>query len=69
MKEKDIKGEQLEKLNNELFGEFDLADESLIGGLGKITYTAVATYTPSGPDGSFDLDNWFEEEMNVISNG
>lgn len=56
MKQKD----ELEKLSNELFGAFDPGDESLIGG-DKITSTVVATFSPSGPDGMFDLDNWYEE--------
>jgi len=59
MKDKDIiKGKELERINNELFGSFDPGDESLIGG-GPTTYTGVVTYTPSGVDGIVDLD--FEE--------
>lgn len=58
MKEKNIsKGEELESINNELFS-FDPEDESWIVGGSNVTYTAVATYSPSGPDGTFDLDFW-----------
>ena len=57
MKEKDIiNGEELERINSELFGPFDPEDESWIVGGSRITNTAVATYSPSGPDGMFDLD-------------
>lgn len=56
MKEKDIiKGEELERINSELFGSLDPDDESSIGG-GPYTNTAVATYTPNGFDAMFDLD-------------
>ena len=58
MKDKDIiKGKELERINNELFGSFDPGDESWIGG-DTITYTGVATYTPSGLDAMVDLDFW-----------
>jgi hypothetical protein len=56
MKEKDIiKGNELERLTDELFGLFDPEDESSIGG-GPYTNTAVATYTPNGFDAMVDLD-------------
>lgn len=58
MKEKDtIKGEELEKIDNELFGSFDPGDESWIGG-DRTTNTTVATFSPSGADGMLDLDFW-----------
>jgi len=65
MKEKDmIKGEKLERINDELFGPFGPDDESLIGGE-RITNTAVATWAPGGPDAMVDLDFWdFDAQQN-----
>jgi hypothetical protein len=58
MKEKDIiKGEELERIDDELFSSFPPEDESWMVG-GSKTITAVATYSPNGPDGMFDLDFW-----------
>lgn len=57
MKDKDIiKGEELEKINNELFDPFESDDESCIGGGDNRTYTSSLTYTPSGPDSGQDWD-------------
>lgn len=62
MKEKSIlKGEELEKINHELFGAFDPEDEPWIGG-DKITKTVMVTCSPDGSDLSFDLDDWGEIE-------
>jgi hypothetical protein len=57
MKEEDsIKGEALERIDDELFGSFDPESEFwLIGG--SYTLTGGNTYSPSGPDGWRDLDN------------
>jgi len=56
MKEKDIiNGEELERINNELFGSFDPEDELWIVG-GSKTGTSSVTYTPTGPDGGVDFD-------------
>jgi hypothetical protein len=61
MKEKDtIKGEELERIDHELFDSFDAGDESWIGG-GTITNTLMVTNTPSNPDAVMDLDFWFDE--------
>ena len=46
MKEKDIiNGEELEKINSELFGSFDPEDESWLVG-GSKTSTSWITYSP-----------------------
>jgi hypothetical protein len=59
MKEKSIlKGEELERIDNELFGSLDPEDESWIVGGSTITSTAMATYSPGGPDGIVDIDYW-----------
>ena len=61
MKEKDIiKGEELERINNELFGPFDPGDESWIGGE-RTTNTSVYTYSPTSWDAMLDLDFWESE--------
>jgi hypothetical protein len=61
MKEKDvIRGKELERINNELFGSFDPEDESWIGGY-RVTNTGTATYSPSGYDAIMDLDIAWEE--------
>lgn len=54
MKDKDTK---LERLENELFSSFNSDDESWIGGT-QITKTVAVTYTPAGPEVSYDLDFW-----------
>jgi|KBSSwiStaDraftv2_1062776.scaffolds.fasta_scaffold137198_4 hypothetical protein len=66
MNDKDINNNnELERLQNELFGAIDLDGESGIGG-DRITNTAVATYSPSGPDAMFDLDFWdFDTQSNT----
>jgi hypothetical protein len=51
-----IKAEDLETINDELFGSFDPGDESGIGGGDNRTFTSSLTYTPSGPDGGQDWD-------------
>ena len=65
MKEKDmIKGEKLERINDELFGPFGPDDESCIGGE-RITNTTVATWEPNGPDALVDADFWdFDAQQN-----
>lgn len=61
MKEKDvIKGKELERINNEVFGFFDPEDEMSIGGY-RVTHTGTATYSPSGYDAIVDLDISWEE--------
>ena len=69
MKEKDmIKGEKLERIENELFGPFGPDDESCIGG-DRITNTAVGTFAPGGPDALLDLDFWdFDAQSNSAKN-
>ena len=69
MKKKDIiKREELERINDELFGPFDPGDESSIGG-DRTTNTSVYTYSPSGPDAMLDLDFWeFETQQNPGTN-
>ncbi len=59
MKQKDMKGEELERINDELFGSFDPVDKSIGGG--TITNTFMGTNSPSGPDAMMDLDYWFDE--------
>lgn len=61
MKEKDIiKGEALERIDNELFSSFDPEEESCIGG-GPYTITASATFTPNGYDAAYDYDIVFAD--------
>ncbi len=61
MKEKDIiNGEELERINSELFGSFDAEDASWIVG-GSKTVCSSVTYTPTGPDGGADFDWVFAE--------
>lgn len=62
MKEKDIiKGDQLEKINNDLFGAFNPDDESWIVG-GSKTVTSVMSWSPSGvSDAMIDYDWNFAE--------
>jgi hypothetical protein len=55
-----INGEELERLNSELFGPFGPVDESWIGG-GMQTISSSVTYGPNGPDGCTDLDWAFGE--------
>jgi hypothetical protein len=66
VKEKDtIKGEALEKINDELFGSFDPEDESWIGGGGSKTSTSWITYSPCCVDAAFDFDWNFAELENA----
>lgn len=61
MKAKDtIKGEELERLNNELFGTFDPGDEPFIGG-GWDTITSHVTFSGNTFDHGVDIDWSFEE--------
>lgn len=61
MKEKDIiNGEELERINSELFGSFDPEDESWIAG-GSKTITSYITYSPCCVDASYDYDISFVE--------
>ena len=62
MKEKDIiNGEELEKINHELFGAFNPDDESWIVG-GSKTVTSVMSWSPSGvSDAMIDYDWNFAE--------
>lgn len=61
MKEKDvIKGKELERMNEELFGAFDPGDESLIGG-GWNTITSSVTFSGNSFDHAADIDWTFEE--------
>lgn len=56
MKEKEInKAEELERINNELFGAFDPEDESWIGGMAQCL-TVAPTFTPTGLDTETDYD-------------
>lgn len=55
-----INGEELERINSELFGSFDPEDESWIVG-GSKTASSSVTYTPNGPDGGADFDVVFAE--------
>jgi hypothetical protein len=56
MKEKDIiNSEKLESINSELFGAFEPADESCIGGRG-LTHTEESTYHDGMIDILLDLD-------------
>ena len=65
MKEKNIiNGEELEKINDELFGSFDPEDESCIGG-GSKTSTSWITYSPCCVDAAFDFDWNFAELENA----
>ena len=66
MKEKDIiKGKELERVNNELFGSFDPEDESWIGA-GTPTLTASTTFTPTGTDAQADID-WSFKEIETLN--
>jgi hypothetical protein len=61
MKEKDIiNGEDLERINDELFSSFDPEDESWIAG-GSKTSTSWITYSPCCVDAAFDCDWNFGE--------
>jgi len=61
MKEKDIiNGEELERINSELFSSFDPEDEAWIVGGSKTTSSSV-TYTPAGGDAGADFDAVFAE--------
>lgn len=55
MKEKDIKREELERINSELFGSFDPEDELWIVG-GSKSVTVSGTFTPNGPDSTVTFD-------------
>ena len=62
MRDKDIiKGEELERINNELFGSFDPEQESwMVGGSG--TLTTMYSFGPNGVnDHAVDYD-WAEVE-------
>lgn len=64
---KDItKGEELEKINNELFGSFDPEDESGIGGGSTKTITDMYTFTPTGHDINLDIE-WDFSQIEEIS--
>ena len=67
MKEKDIiKGEQLERIKDELFGSFDPEDESwMVGGSTK-TITDMYTFTPNGSDINLDIE-WDFSQIEGIS--
>ena len=57
MKEKEmINGEELERIDNELFGSFDPGDELGIIGGGTKTATDVPTFTPNGYDWNLDFE-------------
>ena len=57
MKQKDVKGKELERIDNELFRPFDAEDESwIIGGSYTITGTAYYTLTGNSPDYQGDAD-------------
>jgi hypothetical protein len=60
MKEKDNKGEELERINDELFGSFDPKDEASIGG-GPYTLTSSLTLSGGSFDHQADIDWNFEE--------
>lgn len=68
MKEKDInKGEQLERIKDELFGSFDPGDESWIGGgTTTKTITDMYTFTPNGTDINLDFE-WDFPQVEGIS--
>jgi hypothetical protein len=67
MKQKDItKGEELERINNELFGSFDPEDESGIGGGSTKTITDMYTFTPTGTDMNLDIE-WDFSQIEGIS--
>ena len=69
MKEKDIiNGEELERINSELFGSFDPEDESWIVG-GSKTVSGSVTFTPTGPDGGGDFDLVFAELDSSVDSG
>ena len=59
-----IKGEELERINDELFNSFNPEDESWLVGGGK-TSTSWITYSPSGVDAVFDIDINFAEMENA----
>ena len=59
MKEKDtINGEELERINSELFASFNPEDELWIVG-GSTTFTWYATYMPDRADVGADFDYTF----------
>jgi hypothetical protein len=63
MKEKDpTNGEELESINNNLFGSFDPEDESWLVG-GSTTLTTSHTFTPEGFDALVDVDWAYAEVM------
>ena len=56
MKEKSlINGEELERIDSELFNSLDPEDESWICG-GATCLTVVSTFTPTGSDTQTDYD-------------
>jgi hypothetical protein len=55
-----IRGEELERVSEELFGTFDPGDEPFIGG-GWDTITSRVTFSGSSYDSGFDIDWSFEE--------
>jgi hypothetical protein len=60
MKENDIQGKELERINNELFSSFDPDDESwAIGGVGPTT-SIQYTFTRANGDVLQDID-WLPE--------
>ena len=61
MKEKDtIKGDELERTNEEFLGTFDPGDEMLVGGKWD-TITSHMTFSGSSYDHGADVDWSFEE--------
>ena len=54
-KKNNINGEELERLNSDLFRPFDPEDETWIVGGSKSITTAI-TYTPGSYDVLYDLD-------------
>jgi hypothetical protein len=63
MKDKDIiKGEELERINNELFDPFESDDESwMVGGSG--TLTTVYSFGPNGVNDHMVDYDWAEVEI------
>jgi len=55
-----INGEELERINDELFCSFDPEDESWLVG-GSKTSTSWITYSPCCVDAAFDVDINFAE--------
>lgn len=60
-KKNNTNGEELERLNSNLFRSFDPDDENWIAGGGSRTVTGGPTGTPESPDAWLDMDLIFEE--------